>query len=203
MVAEAVPPAPTPRLVLASGSPRRRALLAMAGYDFEISIPDVVELREPNEAPEAMAVRLATTKATVVASEYSNAVVLGCDTIVVLGDKVLGKPSSVVDAVTMLLELAGRTHDVITGYALASAHGTDVDTGSEYSAVTMRPVSRGEAEAYAASGEPLDKAGAYALQGDGGRFVAGVAGSRSNVIGLPLEPIRLLLERHGVRSAGG
>jgi septum formation protein len=103
----------------------------------------------------------------------------------------------------MLLSLAGRRHVVITGFALKPPGTSDVETGAAYSHVTMRPVAKAEAAAYAATGEPLDKAGGYALQGDGAKFVARVDGSRSNVIGLPLEAVVPLLARHGITGRRG
>jgi septum formation protein len=204
MVAEHIPPTPVARLILASGSPRRRTLLTMAGFVFDVERPDVAEIAHPGEAPEQMAMRLAGEKALAVAERYdSHAAVLGCDTIVVLDDAVLGKPVSEADAAEMLLALAGRSHTVITGFALKTPGTTELESGAAYSEVMMRPVAKAEAAAYAATGEPLDKAGAYALQGDGGRFVERVDGSRSNVIGLPLEAVVPLLARHGITGRRG
>lgn len=201
MVADAVPPEPVARLILASGSPRRRSLLTMAGFAFEVDPPAIAELRLAGEPPEQMAVRLAAEKAVFVARRYgSDVAVLGCDTIVVLDDVVLGKPESEEHAAEMLLGIAGRTHVVISGFALRAPHSGDVETGAAFSEVLMRQVSAAEAAAYAASGEPLDKAGGYALQGEGSRFVARVDGSRSNVIGLPLESVVPLLRRHGITT---
>jgi septum formation protein len=203
-LAEQIPPQPDPTLVLASGSPRRRTLLAMAGFTFDVSAPDVDESRLAGETPEAMVVRLATAKAEAVAARRAgDACVLACDTTVVLDGTTLGKPTSIDDATAMLLRLAGLTHEVITGYAIRPPWRSDVERGTVTSRVTMRQVNPMEAADYAASGEPLDKAGGYALQGDGGRFVAGVDGSRSNVIGLPLETIVPLLERFGLIGRRG
>ena len=198
MVAEPIPPAPAAQLVLASGSPRRRMLLATAGFDFEVDAPSLDESVRPGESAAEMVLRLATEKVLAVAGRYDGvAGILGCDTTVVLGSAILGKPASEADAVAMLLGIAGRTHSVVTGFALRPPHASEVEAGTAVSHVTMRHISKAEAAAYAASGEPLDKAGAYALQGDGSRFVVRVDGSRSNVIGLPLEAIVPLLRRHG------
>jgi len=143
--------------------------------------------------------RMAAEKAeAVVAGQAEGTVVLALDTTVVLDGTVLGKPGDKADATSMLLSLSGRTHTVLTAYCLAIS-GTDIsESGIDAARVRLRPVSPGEAEAYAATGEPLDKAGAYALQGRGGEFVTGVEGLRSTVIGLPLEQVVDLLTRHGI-----
>jgi septum formation protein len=196
-----------PPLILASGSPRRRLLLAMAGYEFAAVAPDLAELRQPDERADEYVMRMAEEKAAAVAAgRPPGTCVIGFDTTVVLDGKVLGKPADAAEAADMLLSLAGRTHTVYTGFCLAVAGTEKSEKGIEASLVTMRPVSRAEAEAYAATGEPLDKAGAYALQGAGRGFVTKVAGSRSTVIGLPLERVVDLLRRQGitpVRGAGG
>lgn len=190
------------RLVLASSSPRRRELLSQRGFAFEIVHPDVDELMLPGESPAELAARLALAKARAGAqSAPEHAIVLGCDTIVVLGDEVLGKPDDERHAVEMLLRIAGRTHRVLTAFAAVAGSFAAEQVGVEESHVTLREVARAEAEAYAASGEPLDKAGAYALQGEGARFVTRVEGSRSNVIGLPLERVEPLLRALGVVPA--
>ena len=187
-------------LVLASRSPRRRDLLREHGFDFRIAHPDVDESALPGEEPEALAQRLALDKARAVARrEPRDACVLGSDTLVVAGGDVLGKPRDARQAAEMLLSIAGRTHTVLSGYAALVASGGRAEAGVEASRVTLRPVEPEEARRYAAGGEPLDKAGAYALQGEGGRFVTGVRGSRSNVIGLPMERVVPLLRSLGVR----
>jgi septum formation protein len=197
-MAEAIEPR---SLILASSSPRRRALLAQRGFAFEIVSPEVDERPLPGETPAALAARLALAKARAGArGAPAHAVVLGCDTIVVIGGEVLGKPDDERHAVEMLLRIAGRTHRVLTAFAAVATPGAE-EVGVEESLVTLRAVERGEAEAYAASGEPLDKAGAYALQGEGARFVTRVQGSRSNVIGLPLERVEPLLRSFGVVPA--
>jgi len=191
--------APQPhRLVLASGSPRRRALLAVAGFEFDVATPDVDERRHAGEDPAAMVLRLARRKAENGAREGEDGTrVLACDTTVTLGGRIFGKPEDSAGIVAMILALAGRTHSVLTGYALAVVGRAGDEAGVAETRVTMRDVSPSEAAAYAATGESLDMAGAYALQGDGGRLVAAVEGSRSNVIGLPLEEVVPLLRRHG------
>ena len=146
-----------------------------------------------------MARRLAVAKcASIMEGVGGDACVLGCDTIVVFDAEVLGKPDDEAHAEAMLLRLASKTHEVVTGYAVFPPASAEPEVGTAHSLVTMRAVSPGEAAAYAASGEPLDKAGAYALQGDGSRFVERVDGSRSNVIGLPLEAIVPILVGLGI-----
>lgn len=200
----AVPPQPLPRLVLASGSPRRRLLLSMAGFDFDVIAPHVDESPHAGEDPERMVVRLAEEKVTAVQAAVGHGSwVLACDTTVVRDGESVGKPASADEAVEILLSLAGRSHEVVTGFAIAGA-GVDSEVGSTWSVVSMRTISHAEAAAYAARGEPLDKAGAYGLQGEGGRFVTSVEGSRSNVVGLPLESVVPLLVARGIaRRSGG
>jgi septum formation protein len=186
-------------LVLASSSPRRHALLRDAGYAFTIAEPDVDETARPGEKPEELAARLALAKARAVGARVArDACVLGADTVVVIDGALLGKPRDEGEAVEMLLRLAGRTHRVLTAFALYVPESEHTDAGVVESAVRMHAVDRATAERYAASGEPLDKAGAYAAQGDGGRFVASIEGSRANVIGLPVEELAPRLARLGV-----
>ena len=188
-------------LVLASASPRREALLREAGFVFSVRPADIEESARPDELPEALAERLALLKAQSVADRTETEhCVLGADTIVVLDRRILGKPRDGEEAVEMLLSLAGRTHRVLTGYALVVTGAAIQEVGVEESRVRLRAVDEEEARRYAASGEPLDKAGAYAVQGEGGRFVERIDGSRSNVIGLPLEVVLPRLEKYGVRA---
>ena len=190
---------PHHQFVLASTSPRRRLLLSMAGYDFAVISPDIPEIRAPDETAEAFVVRLAQEKAAAVADELpSGVIVLGFDTAVVLGEQIYGKPADEAAAAEMLLALGGRTHTVFTGYCLIVAQSDMQECGIERSLVTMRGISVAEAAEYAATGEPLDKAGSYALQGLGKQFVAKIDGPKSTVIGLPLERIVDLLSRFGV-----
>lgn len=186
-------------LVLASSSPRRRELLAAAGFEFEIAEPDIDEIAGPGEAPEAQARRLALEKAQAVAARFpEESCVLAADTLVVVDEDVLGKPRDPDEAVEMMLRIQGRTHRVLTGFAFVVRALGVVESEVVESVVRMHAVDRDTARAYARSGEPLDKAGAYAAQGEGGRFVAGISGSRSNVIGLPMEAVVDRLARLGV-----
>jgi septum formation protein len=193
---------PQHQFVLASGSPRRRLLLSMAGYDFDVVSPDIEEIRRPKESAEDYVVRMAREKATAVAQRLSaGAIVLGFDTEVVLGERIYGKPADQTEAAEMLLSLAGNTHTVYTGYCLTRAGEDVTESGIDAARVTIRPVAPAEAANYAATGESLDKAGAYALQGRGREFVSAVEGAKSTVIGLPLEQVVDLLTRHGVLPA--
>jgi septum formation protein len=193
-------------LVLASGSPRRRRLLADAGVAFEIRPVDIPEVRAPGEPPERFALRLAREKALAGDAAQQGEpgprrAVLGADTIVVLGDEVLGKPADAAEAERMLTRLTGRSHVVITAVALVSGSARRVRTLAVQSRVRMRPADPQEIRAYVATGESLDKAGAYALQGEGRRFVQAVEGSETNVIGLPLDETLALLTDAGVVEA--
>ena len=190
---------PAPRalpVILASGSPRRRELLARAGVGFEVQAPDVPEERLPGEAPESFARRVALAKAEAVARRVGHEprrVVIGADTIVVLDDEVLGKPRDAREARSHLRRLAGRRHRVLTAVAVVDSGTLEVRAALVESGVAMREATDEEIAAYVASGEPLDKAGAYAAQGEGRRFVARIDGSETNVIGLPLEESLALL----------
>lgn len=182
--------------MLASGSPRRRQLLAEAGVAIEIVAPEVDETAAAGEAPETLAIRLAVAKALWVAQRLGpdpERTVLGADTIVVVNGEVLGKPDDEAHAIRLLERITGRRHVVITAVAVASSAAPAPRTTAVRSTVTMRPATRAEIEAYVATGEPLDKAGAYAVQGEGRRFVTKVEGSETNVIGLPVEETLALL----------
>lgn len=149
------------------------------------------------EGPRAMAVRLASEKAREVAARVGpDRVVLGVDTVVAVDDRILGKPADEAEAVEMLLLLSGRTHLVYSGYSLVGRGGEH--TGIEETRVTMRTISPAEAAAYSATGEPLDKAGAYGIQGEAIRFITFVDGSPGNVAGLPIEALMPVLEARGI-----
>lgn len=189
-------------LVLASASPRRRELLARAGVAFEVMPADIEERALPGEAPETLAERLAREKALAVARQLGPSpprLVLGSDTIVVLGGDVLGKPRDAADAEAMLARLAGRTHRVVTGVALAESGDLAVRSLTVASRVTFRALGAEEIRRYVAGGEALDKAGSYAFQGEGRGFVSAVEGSESNVVGLPIDETLALLRAMGGR----
>ena len=181
-------------LVLASASPRRRELLVQRGIAFRVDASDVPETPRPAESAEAFARRVARDKAAEVARRHPQAFVLGADTVVVLDGLIFGKPADRADARRMLRALAGRAHRVLTAVALIAPTGA-VDELLVESQVELRALAAAEIEAYLDSGEPFDKAGAYAVQGLAGQFVTRVRGSRSNVIGLPVDEVVDLLRR--------
>ena len=173
-------------LVLASQSPRRRELLATAGIPFTIRVREVEEIRAPGEPPEAYVRRLARVKADA-AWEGRDEIVLGADTIVVLGQQVFEKPRDAADARDMLRRLAGRDHTVITGICLRHPRGVEVDSSATL--VRFTPMTDAEIDAYVATGEPMDKAGAYAIQGLASKFIERIEGCYFSVIGLPLSQV--------------
>ena len=172
----------TKKLILGSGSPRRAELLRQAGLDFEIIVPQIDEAPLPGEAPAEFVCRTAREKAESLSAD--GPVILAADTAVVDGARILGKPADADDAAAMLRSLSGRTHEVMTGVCLRFPDRTDcfhIETR-----VTFRELSEEEITAYVATGEPMDKAGAYAIQGGAAKMVRRVEGSYSNVVGLPL-----------------
>jgi septum formation protein len=181
-------------LILASASPRRAELLAAAGFVFEVAPQEVDEAVRVGETPEAYVVRVAWEKVHS-ACRKSGSVVLGADTAVVIDGEVLGKPRDDRDAADMLKRLSGRTHDVLTGVAVG---GDQLLSDVARTAVRFLPLTDEEIAWYVASGEPRDKAGAYAIQGLASRFVDHIEGSYSNVVGLPIALVCRLLRRLGV-----
>jgi len=183
------------RLVLASASPRRAALLREAGWAFEVAPVDLDETLRPGETAQAYVERLAQAKAAAAASKDPEAVVLGADTTVVVQGQVLGKPLDSADAARMLRLLSGRTHDVLTGICLRKGLRSLVHV--ESSRVRIAALSDAEIEWYIGTGEPFDKAGGYAVQGLASRFIEAVDGSYSNVVGLPVASVNSLLKQLG------
>lgn len=186
-------------LILASASPRRRELLTQAGFSFTVRPADIPEDPLPTEDPAGYVSRLAREKAQAVfdAAADPAALVLGADTTVTLDDQILGKPVDADDARRMLRLLSGRTHRVITGVALVSAAGAQV--AAEVTAVRFLTLSDAEIDSYIATGEPMDKAGAYAIQGRAARWIPRVEGCYFNVVGLPLALVGTMLEAEGIR----
>ncbi|MFN7936056.1 MAG: Maf family protein [Bryobacteraceae bacterium] len=178
-------------LILASSSPRRQEILRDAGIPFTVRKVHVEEVRAVSEPPEAYVRRLAREKAAA-AGRAEGEIVLAADTIVVLGDTVLEKPASVEDAARMLRLLSGQCHHVLTGVCLLAAHGEWVETAT--TKVWFAPLTEDEIQAYAASGEPMDKAGAYAIQGLASKFVERIEGCYFNVVGLPVSLVYRLLK---------
>lgn len=186
-----------PRLILASASPRRSALLDQIAVAHSIAPADVDESRHAGEAPRAYALRVATAKAEAGWHAGSGrAPVLAADTAVALGDELYAKPADREDCVRILGALSGRTHEVLT--AVAVRHAGGLATALSVSEVTFRALSREECERYWDTGEPTGKAGAYAIQGLGAVFVTRLVGSYSGVMGLPVAETAALLERAGV-----
>ena len=182
-------------LVLASASPRRRELLGVLGVEFTVAPADIDESVQPGELPQAYVRRMALSKARAVRAVADDGAVLGSDTAVVIGDRILGKPADRDDAVAMLSELSGRTHRVMSAVALLDVAGCG--EALSMTDVTFRNISVAEAEAYWDTGEPADKAGAYGIQGFGAVFVSEIRGSYSGVVGLPLFETAALLEERG------
>jgi septum formation protein len=178
-------------LVLASASPRRQELLRAAGIAFEVQPADIDEAPLPGEDPQACAERLAREKALAVARLRPQDVVLGADTIVVVDNQILGKPADRADAARMLRLLSGREHQVITGVALVVSGQWSV--ASETTSVTMAEISEKEIADYIATREPMDKAGAYAIQGMASRWIPRIEGDYSNVVGLPVPLVYRML----------
>ena len=187
-----------PRLVLASASPRRRDLLSDAGYDVLIAASDVEEMDSCHEGPEALAVINAKRKWNAVALQYPDEIVVAADTVVWLDGRFYGKPVDFAEAMEMLADLSGRTHQVVTGVVLGRA-GEGIQEFAEVTWVTFHTLAEVEIAAYLKSIHPLDKAGAYAAQDDNGRLIAKVDGSISNVIGLPMEKLGAFLASENYR----
>jgi septum formation protein len=194
---------PCPEIILASASPRRADLLAQIGVAFRV-VPSGLD--ENGTAPseriadhEAQACALARAKAEEVAARLARGLVIGADTIVVCEGVPFGKPRDPQEAEAFLLRLAGRTHHVITGVAVVDASTGRGEAAAAVTAVRMRPLDRDEAAAYVETGEPMDKAGAYGIQGRGALLVERIEGDYTAVVGLPLPTLAALLRRFGVR----
>jgi septum formation protein len=190
-------------LVLASASPRRQELLRNAGISFTVQPADVDETPLPGEPPRECAERLARDKVLAVWRLRPQDVVLGADTIVVVDEAILGKPIDAADAARMLRQLSGRVHRVITGVCVVEAAGTgenrELRTASETTLVTMNDLSDDEIREYVATGEPMDKAGAYAIQGMASRWIPRIEGDYSNVVGLPVALVYRMLSDQPTR----
>ena len=180
------------RLVLASQSPRRREILEAAGIPFTVRVSGVPEQRAPDEPPRDYVRRLAREKARAV-TLLEDEVILSADTIVVAGDRVFEKPADAADAARMLEELSGREHKVVTGVCLRTAH-TEVVEVAETS-VRFSVLMPGEIAEYVASGEPMDKAGGYAIQGLASKFISSIDGEYFNVVGLPVALVYRMLRQ--------
>lgn len=184
-------------VILASSSPRRRELLAAAGVEFEIVAPHVDETPDTALSPEENAKVIAERKAEVVASIRRDKLVIAADTMVVLDGEMIGKPVDEADAVSMLSKLSGRKHKVVTGVAMAHAERGVRWSGVETSYTLFRVIPEDAIGEYVNSGEPMDKAGAYAVQGKAAEWITGFEGSVSNIIGLPMEMVTRALRDLG------
>jgi nucleoside triphosphate pyrophosphatase len=196
-------------LVLASASPRRQDLLRNAGIPFIVQAADIPEVPQEGEAPRAFAERLAREKALAVFRQRPDDFVLGADTIVIVEGEILGKPRDAADAARMLRLLSGRTHEVVTGVCLAGprlrTENRELVTGfedvrAETTRVTMEALSDDDIRSYIATGEPKDKAGAYAIQGRASRWISRIEGDYFNVVGLPVALVWQMLRDRGVIS---
>jgi len=192
---------PSRSLVLVSASPRRADLLRRAGLEFTIRPSEVDETPFPGEAPGVLAERLARAKVLALPALSFPALAIGADTVVAVADAVLGKPKDRAEARQMLRQLSGRVHEVTTAMALRTLPEEAIQCERAVSRVTFAPLSDREIDWYAETGEGMDKAGAYALQGIGALFIESIAGSYTNVIGLPLERLYPHLRLHGVLPA--
>jgi septum formation protein len=192
-----------PKIILASGSPRRSEILNSVGWDFEKHVADIDETERPGEQPAAYVERLAREKAEKVASEHPGEIVLGADTTVVVDGQIVGKPLDLGDAKRMLRMLSGRRHEVLTGIAVVRDGTTE--SALERTDVSFASMSEIEIQFLAENGEPLDKAGAYAVQAQAALFIEGIQGDYWNVVGLPVSTVyRLVMQMSETpASAGG
>ena len=186
------------KFILASSSPRRRELLAAIGIDFDVVPSHVPEEHQPGEAPKEYVARLSRDKASAIATSHPARWVIAADTTVLLGDELLEKPIDTDDAVRMLSTIAGRTHTVYTGVTIQNDENGYRETDVAESEVTMLPLSADDIAWYVATGEPLDKAGAYAVQGIGAMFIDSIHGSYTNVVGLPVALLFQMFRKAGV-----
>lgn len=188
---------------LASASPRRRQLLQQAGIRFEVILPAIEEVARPGESAEEFVMRMALEKAQaglaqVVAENRPRAPVLGADTCIVLDNEIIGKPRDHADGIRMLTKLAGRSHEVLTGVAVVNEE--KVLQVLSRSQVTFAPLSADEIEHYWRGGEPVDKAGGYAIQGQAAAFIERIEGSYTGIVGLPLFEVVTMIKKIGAKS---
>lgn len=187
------------KLILASSSPRRAELMKQIGLNFEIKVSSVDEALLPGLRPPELVERLAESKAAAVARELNDGIVIGADTVVVWREQVLGKPLSEAEAFDMLSKLQGGVHEVFTGVALIDARSGKVLVSHEKTRVFFRAVEEAEISRYVASGEPFDKAGAYGVQGLAAIFIRRLEGCYTNVVGLPLARLSVMLKDFGFK----
>ncbi|MDQ3181725.1 MAG: Maf family protein [Acidobacteriota bacterium] len=191
-----------PKLILASGSPRRAEILSFVGWEFEKQVADIDETELLNESPTDYVQRLAREKAEAVAEEYEDALVLGADTIVVIDEKIIGKPKDLIDARRMLKLLSGRWHEVLTGAAIVEVQSQKSVVEIQRTRVKFAEMTDAEIEFLVEKGEPLDKAGAYAVQAQAALFIEEIEGDYWNVVGLPVNLIYRLVKTCLQRKTG-
>jgi len=191
------------KFILASASPRRRELLASIGLTFDVIPSHVPEVRGEHESPEEYVARLSREKAQAIADLHPDEWVIAADTTVLLGEQLLEKPEDDADARRMLATIAGRTHTVYTGVTLQNVSRGWSETRIAESEVRMLPLSSEDIAWYVKTGEPMDKAGAYAVQGIGAMFIDSIHGSYTNVVGLPLATLFQMLRKAGIDPLGG
>jgi septum formation protein len=189
-----------PKLILASASPRRAEILTAVGWEFEKHTADVDETELPNEKPADYVQRLAVEKAAVVAEKYKNQLVLGADTIVVIENQIVAKPKDLADARRMLRILSGNWHDVLTGVAIVK--DKEISTGLQRTQVKFAELVEAEIEFLIERGEPLDKAGAYAVQAQAALFIEQIKGDYWNVVGLPVSLVYELVRQINAKENG-
>lgn len=185
-------------LILASSSPRRQSYFQDLGLQYRVHAADIDERLLPEEKPQVFVERMAVEKASPVMDLYPDSWIVAADTVVTLADFVLGKPRDHADAVSMLMQLSGKEHRVLTGICLGCRQEGVVAVQAVSTRVVFSPFSESVARAYVATGEPMDKAGSYGIQGQGAFLVKEIMGSYSNVVGLPLSELLVMLEGYGV-----
>ena len=185
--------------MLASSSPRRRELLSLTGLSFTVEPSDYEEVLSTEISPRLLARRLSRAKARAVSGRHKNAIVIGADTFIVFGKRILGKPSDKTEAKRLIRLLSGKSHSVVTGFTIVDTLTGKWLSRSVETRVWFRRLTEKEISSYAETGEPLDKAGAYAIQGLGSLLVEKIQGDYFNVVGLPLGPLMESLKKFGVR----
>ncbi|MBI5206161.1 MAG: septum formation inhibitor Maf [Candidatus Firestonebacteria bacterium] len=189
------------KIILASASPRRRELLSQIGLKFKVYPASLIENKIIAQTPEKTVLKIALKKAKQVSELFLNEIVIGADTIVVYKNKILGKPENTQEAIEMLSLLSGNTHKVLTGIAIINKAKKIILNDFEKTYVSMRKINLKEIINYVRTGEPMDKAGAYAIQGEGQKFILNIDGSYSNVVGLPLEKLETMLRILDIKNS--
>ena len=186
------------KIILASASPRRKELLEKIGLKFEVDASNCAEEIDPTLKPDEIVRRISITKAKSVATRHQNAVIIAADTIGVIGTKLLGKPHTAGEARKMLAQISGKSHDVITGFTVLDTAAEKIVTKTVTTKVYIKKLTKKEIDAYVQTGEPLDKAGAYGIQGLGAVIVEKIEGDYYNVMGLPLSALAEVLQEFGI-----